>query len=115
MVSKKVSLAELVAAIRDLHAGRSVQCAEPVTRGVAMAYTGHDSSACWTRLKKLTPRELAVLQILSEGRPVTEVADALGIARSTAKNHVHNILQKTDAASADEVMDLAQHEGLLGR
>ncbi|HVE45866.1 MAG TPA: response regulator transcription factor [Acidimicrobiales bacterium] len=115
MVSKKISLPELVAAVRDVQAGRSVRCAEPVTRGVAKAYTGHDPAGCWARLEKLTPRELAVLQILSEVRPVTEVADVLGIARSTTKNHVHNILQKTDAASVDEVIDLAQHEGLLGR
>ncbi len=114
MIPKSVSLAELTTAVGEVYAGLPLGCSEPVTRGVARACTGHESSSCWARLKSLTLRELAVLQLLSEGRSVPEVALGLGIARSTAKNHVHNILRKTATASAPEAVDLAQHEGLVG-
>lgn len=115
MVSKNIALADLVTAVRDVHEGRPLRCSESVTRAVAMAYTGHDAASCWSRLKRLTPREFDVLHLLSAGHSVPEVADQLGIARSTAKNHVHNILRKTDSNSAAEAMDLAQHEGLVGK
>ncbi|HEU4450746.1 MAG TPA: LuxR C-terminal-related transcriptional regulator [Gaiellaceae bacterium] len=45
-------------------------------------------------LSALSPRELEVLALLSQGMSNEEIARALYIARSTAKVHVRNILRK---------------------
>ena len=43
---------------------------------------------------ELTRRECEVLELLSEGASDKEIATRLGISPRTAKNHVHNILEK---------------------
>jgi DNA-binding NarL/FixJ family response regulator len=50
-----------------------------------------------------TPREHQVLQLLAEGLSNKEIARSLGIAVSTVKNHVHHILEKSDASSRRHV------------
>jgi DNA-binding CsgD family transcriptional regulator len=44
----------------------------------------------------LTPRELAVLLPLLEGRELDEIATLLGIAQTTAKSHLSQLFAKTD-------------------
>ena len=51
----------------------------------------------------LTERELDVLELIVEGLTNPEIADRLVIARSTAKTHVHNILQKLGIADRTKV------------
>jgi DNA-binding CsgD family transcriptional regulator len=47
----------------------------------------------------LTRREAEIVDLLVEGRPWHEVADALGISRRTYGTHVSHILRKTGADS----------------
>ncbi len=42
----------------------------------------------------LTPREFEVLDLIDQGQSNKEIAASLGIEVATAKNHVHNILEK---------------------
>jgi DNA-binding NarL/FixJ family response regulator len=42
----------------------------------------------------LTPREVEVLGLLRTGASDKEIANALGISRSTASKHVENLLKK---------------------
>lgn len=42
----------------------------------------------------LTPREFEVLDLIDQGLSNKEIAGSLGIEVATAKNHVHNILEK---------------------
>ncbi|MGD2078816.1 MAG: response regulator transcription factor [Chloroflexota bacterium] len=51
---------------------------------------------------ELTPRELEVLELISEGLTNQEIADRLYIEVGTVKNHVHNILKKLDVASRED-------------
>jgi len=51
---------------------------------------------------ELTPRELEVLELISEGLSNQEIADQLYIEVGTVKNHVHNILKKLDVASRED-------------
>jgi DNA-binding NarL/FixJ family response regulator len=51
---------------------------------------------------ELTPRELEVLELISEGLSNQEIADQLYIEIGTVKNHVHNILKKLDVATREE-------------
>lgn len=61
----------------------------------------------------LTPRELAVLELLSAGQTNREIAAALFISPSTAGVHVSNILRKLRAKRRVDAAALAHTLGLL--
>ncbi|MGH2873749.1 MAG: response regulator transcription factor, partial [Solirubrobacteraceae bacterium] len=61
----------------------------------------------------LTPRELAVLQLLSAGHTNREIAQRLYISPSTAGVHVSNILRKLRAKRRVDAAGRAQKLGLL--
>jgi two-component system, NarL family, nitrate/nitrite response regulator NarL len=56
-----------------------------------------------------TRRELEVLTLLRRGQTNKEIAASLYICESTAKNHVHSILQKARLRSRCQVVALADH------
>lgn len=61
----------------------------------------------------LTPRELAVLELLSQGHTNREIAGALYISPSTAGVHVSNILRKLRAKRRADAAGRAHALGLL--
>ena len=64
-------------------------------------------------LDDLTPREREVLILLAKGEQDKAIAEALGIAESTAKNHVQKILDKLGAKNRTQAANLAREFGLL--
>ena len=58
------------------------------------------------RLYKLTPTELRVLLAVVQVGSVAEVADALGIAESTAKTHLHRLFAKTGTKRQADLVKL---------
>jgi len=63
----------------------------------------------------LTPREMEVLELLSDGLSNKEVAVRLGVALSTVKNHVHNLLTKMGVGRRGEAVKLAYQQGIIDR
>jgi DNA-binding CsgD family transcriptional regulator len=63
----------------------------------------------------LTPRENDVLRCVAAGLQNKEVARELGISVATARNHVHNILQKLEVHSKLEAISLAFRQGWVPR
>lgn len=61
----------------------------------------------------LTPREIEVLGLLSEGLPNKAIAARLGISEHTAKFHVNAILGKLGAESRSEAIVRAARLGLV--
>jgi DNA-binding CsgD family transcriptional regulator len=61
----------------------------------------------------LTPREHAVLQLLSEGATNKMIARALEISVHTAKFHVASILEKLDAVTRTDAVAQGIRQGLL--
>ncbi len=61
----------------------------------------------------LTPREAAVLQLLSEGATNKMIARALEISVHTAKFHVASILDKLDAVTRTDAVAQGIRQGLL--
>ena len=61
----------------------------------------------------LTPREIEVLQLLSEGLGNKEIASRLNISEHTAKFHVASIMGKLGAASRTEAVTLGIRRGLV--
>jgi len=64
------------------------------------------------RMATLTLREIEVLSLLSFA-PVEKVAKTLSISLGTLRNHIFNILRKTEARSQIEAIDIARRHGLI--
>lgn len=52
----------------------------------------------------LTPRQVRVLMMLSEGLPTRQIASDLGVTEETVKAHVSDILQKLDVESRTQAV-----------
>ncbi|HEY7269054.1 MAG TPA: alpha/beta fold hydrolase [Dehalococcoidia bacterium] len=63
--------------------------------------------------ERLTPRELEVLRLVSEGKTDRQVAEELYISIRTVGNHVKNILEKTGSANRTAAAIFASTHGLL--
>lgn len=61
----------------------------------------------------LTKREYEVLKLIADGLDNQEIADKLVIAPSTAKAHVHNLLDKLYVEDKHKATVLAYKEGLV--
>ncbi|MET8171297.1 response regulator transcription factor [Streptomyces clavifer] len=106
---------ELVAAIRDVSAGRAVlspaaprAIIEAVRRLSAVRLDDR-----LTRLHGLTPRERDVLVAVASGHSNAEIADWLSIAPSTVKTHVGRVMHKIGARTRVQAVTFAYESGLL--
>ena len=61
----------------------------------------------------LTPRQLEVLKLLSEGKSVREIGKELYLSEATVRNHVRSLLQAMGAHSQLEVLAIAREMGIL--
>jgi PAS domain S-box-containing protein len=62
---------------------------------------------------ELTPRQREVLRLLSEGLETQDIAERLGIAEETARNHIRALLRTTGAHSRLEAVLMGMRLGLL--
>lgn len=61
----------------------------------------------------LTQREQEVLQHLSKGHSDKEIAQIMGIASTTVKNHVKNLREKLGAKNRTQAADIAREMGII--
>ena len=64
--------------------------------------------------EELTKRELEVLALMAEGKTDKEIAEGLGVAESTAKNHVGSILGKLNVSNRAGAVAAGYQLGLVG-
>lgn len=107
---KDMEASELVAALRDIVSGKSVVAPE-LTYILARAVQGDmateqkdDNSSPFS---ELTPRELEILCMLTEGQSNKVIAKNIGITDGTVKLHVKNILRKLAVHSRVEAAVMA--------
>lgn len=101
-LTKNVQHAELVTAIRDVHAG-----GRPLDPALLeVAHTSSTSSL-------LTPRELEVLHLMREGFTNTEIGRLIGASTRTAKAHVAAIIDKLQVVDRTQAVARAFDVGLL--
>jgi len=58
--------------------------------------------------RTLTSRERAVLRLAAEGHANPQIADILGIADGTVRNHISNIYSKLDVTTREEAIQVAR-------
>jgi len=120
-IMKGASPEQTIAAIKAVSEG--VGWIDPAIAKIVFSNLGKSSSkdaicddAADSRAKNiygLTERELDVLQLMVEGLSNPQIADKLIITKSTAKAHVHSILQKLCAATRTQATSRAIKEGLV--
>jgi PAS domain S-box-containing protein len=65
-------------------------------------------------LAELTPRQQEVLRLLAEGLDTEGIAQRLGIADETARNHIRALLRTTGARSRLGAVLMGQRLGIVG-
>jgi DNA-binding NarL/FixJ family response regulator len=98
-LGKDSSVDEVAGAVRAAATGNSwlSAAAADVVFGQLRQAPPHDQSR--HAADRLSARELEVLKLLARGMDNSEIASALTITQSTAKNHVSNILTKLEVPS----------------
>ena len=104
---KGASRKEIFDAVRTVHAGGSLL--EP---GVTTRLLDHVREEREPQ-EPLTPRELEVLLLISEGLHNSEIAGRLFVTERTVKFHVSSILAKLGADNRTEAVALAARRGLI--
>jgi DNA-binding NarL/FixJ family response regulator len=101
-VLKDIAADELVDCIRKVLAGKTyiapaaaVKLAEGVTR------------------VQLTPREMATLRLLADGKANKEIANALDISERTVKTHLAHLFEKLGVTTRTEAVKVATRRGLV--
>lgn len=91
---KDVALADLVSAIRTVSEGGSIvkpAVTQRLLKGLANLQNDFSSL---DKPDPLTDRETEILRLMAGGYSNKEIANSLGVAEGTVKNHVSNILSK---------------------
>jgi DNA-binding NarL/FixJ family response regulator len=112
---KEASGDELVHTIEAVYQGQS-PCSPQVAASVFARITElsrERSQRTMLQQVKLTPREKEVLQLIAAGLSNKEIAHQLHITLYTAKNHVHNILEKLRVNYRQEAIRCAYDNGML--
>ncbi len=106
---KDMEPSELVTALRDIVAGKTVVAPElaPVLARVIQGDSGEEEPQESTPFDELTPRELEILCLLAEGQSNKVIARNLGISDGTVKLHVKAILRKLSVHSRVEAAVMA--------
>ena len=99
---KDVRREELFHCIREVHAGKYFLPPE-----VAAKLAGRQPAV------ELTPRELEVLRLISEGKSNKVIGVSLSIAEVTVKSHVRAVFAKLNVLSRTEAIAVANRTGLL--
>lgn len=101
-IPKSAPVAEIRAAVRALLAGQSW-----LPDLQSLPETADEDANLATRLANLTPQQLRVLSMVSEGKLNKQIAFDLDISEATVKSHVSAILQKLGVNSRTQAVILA--------
>ncbi|MEP6485197.1 MAG: response regulator transcription factor [Rudaea sp.] len=91
---KDVSLEQLVDAVKAVASGGSLVQPVVTQRLLAGLERMHNDFTSLDRPDPLTERETEILRLMAGGYSNKEIANSLGVAEGTVKNHVSNILSK---------------------
>ncbi|HSQ04264.1 MAG TPA: response regulator transcription factor, partial [Burkholderiales bacterium] len=111
---KNIETDYLVDAIRRAARGEAVVAPRMTGKLVAGLQSGGRESAGTTasEREKISPREREILVLLARGASNKEMARDLGLAESTVKIHIQNILRKLNLSSRVQAAVYAVESGI---
>ena len=101
-VLKDISADLLIGCIRDVLAGKTYlapSAAAKLAEGVTHV--------------QLTPREMAALRLMADGKANKEIATELSISERTVKTHLGHLFEKLGVTSRTEAIKVATRRGLV--
>lgn len=105
-VLKQVGSQELVRAIEAVAKGEALLDPQ-ITRRVLQHLRQTDRHVQASAFRQLSPREMEVLLLVSEGKSNREIADELSISERTVGNHVSGLLNKLGLGNRIELATYA--------
>ena len=96
---KRCKPEELIAAVREAHAG-GVPLPREIARKVIAAFQPPPATS--TEVDDLRPSEKKILELLAQGLANKEIADRLGLSPSTVRWHLENIYARLHVNSRTE-------------
>lgn len=108
---KDSAASELLAAVRNLHAGRG-HFGPQAARTLAQQLQ-HPERTLDDPYGRLTSREREVFHLIAEGHTTKEIARKLDISAKTAENHRARVLDKVGVRNTAELVRYALRKGLL--
>ena len=106
---KQTPRSELLASIKDVHAGGSPMTSN-IARRVVQAF--HQQDAPLPESAKLSPREREVLELLARGYLYKEIMDSLNVSRGTLNTYVRRIYEKLHVRSRSQAVAKFSHFSL---
>lgn len=108
---KNIEADYLVQSIKRAAAGEAV-ISEAMTGKLVMQFKSNSRDNALPDKEKLTPRERETMICLARGESNKEIARNLGVAESTVKIHVQNILKKLSLTSRVQIAVYAVEHGM---
>jgi two-component system NarL family response regulator len=100
--------------LKDIAADELVRCVRAVLAGKTyLAPAAAAKLAEGVMHVQLTPRELATLRLMADGKANKEIANELGISARTVKTHLGHLFEKLGVASRTEAVKVATRRGLV--
>lgn len=100
VISREASWIEVETAIRRVHAGQPYMPG-PLAEQMVLYYQRNESEPLDERL---SPREYEVMQWLTLGLKLSEVARKLGVSHQTVTTHRRHILEKTGLRTTSDII-----------
>ena len=104
---KQTPPAELLAAIKEVHAGGSPMSSH-IARKIVSSFQ-HFPPAPTAEAESLSPREAEVLDLLAKGFLYKEIAESMKISYATVHTHIRHVYEKLHVRSRTEAV--AKHLG----
>lgn len=108
-ITMQASVDRMLSALSSIQQGMTAIPSPGTTPGSPRVAAQHDESL----LSSLSPREVEVLKLVSLGKSNGEVAQALGIAQNTVRNHVSRLLSKLGLASRSQLAIYSMNNGII--
>lgn len=115
VLHKSADVDEIIDAVRRLATGETLLSPVEITELLRLAVRHREQEIrLQSATERLTPREMEVLQALSEGMSNKEIADRMHISVETERSHMMNILNKLGARSRLQALVIAARRGIVG-